>query len=162
MRDMFPMHHGMTVRANDDEIREIIVMPIMINMMNSKNFFAFIKSAFLAFLKHSSSDHIFSDGAENSFPRKFRLFSNTVFRTENSFFAWRIEKCLAAMFAFEFNLIIVFCLNAFNFRNTHRFSHIFSQVPKTFARASNSFMLPVRLYLKRFFTVFAVESYHAA
>ena len=162
MRDMLPVDHGMAIRTYDNKIREIVVMPVMVNMVHTQNFLALIESTFLTFLKHSPSDHVFSDRAENCFPRYLGLFSNTFFRAKNSLLTGRIKEFFTTMFTLKFHLLIIFCFGALQFGKPDRFTFFLGQMPKTFTRTGNGFLHSVRFYLKRIITVSAKESYHAA
>lgn len=136
-------------------------MPVMVNVMDSQNFLALIKSTSLTFLKHPSSEHVLSDRAKDCFPCNFRLFSNTFFGAENSFFRRSIEKNFTAMSARKFYLLIIGCLDSLDFGKSDRFPLCFCQMPQAFSRTRNSTILSVRKYLKRITTIFAKESDHA-
>ena len=76
MSNMFLMLQRMAIRTKYHQIFRFIIIPICINMMNSKNIFALIITTILTFFKHASANHIFSNCSKVCFPRKFAFFIN--------------------------------------------------------------------------------------
>ena len=124
MRYMFMMNHRMTIWAYYKQIIQFVIMSIFINMMNAKNFFTLIKTAFLTFFKHTTANHIFTNSAKNCFPCFFRFFVYTFFGAIFSASGWGIKKFFMAMSAFMFNLIIVVRWFTINSLESFRFSFI--------------------------------------
>lgn len=107
MCNMFLMLHRMAVRAKNHEIAQFIIMPIFINMMNTKNIFTSIKTAKLAFFNHASTKHTFSYRSKFCFPYFMVAFIYTFLRTKFSFMRLRIHKFFVTMVTGIFSSSIV-------------------------------------------------------
>ena len=151
---MLSMLDRMTIGTQNHKIGKSIIMSIFINMVNPYYFFAFIKSANLALIKHSSAQHIFSHSAKNTFPIRFITFIYTGFTTIFSLPRGGIIKCFITESAFMRYFGIVRSFFSCYFNKSRWFSGIFSYMPKTSLRAANRFFGSIRCYFISFFAMF--------
>jgi len=115
MRNMFAMFYRMAVRAKNFQIVHAIIFSISILVMNSKNFFNFIKSTPFAFYNKISCKHIFPNGAKTWIPVIYFWFIYASFAAKHFFLRWACKKFYAAMFAIFFNRSLMFLRNVITF-----------------------------------------------
>jgi len=162
MSNMFLMLQRMAIRTKYHQIFRFIIIPICINMMNSKNIFALIITTILTFFKHASANHIFSNCSKVCFPRKFAFFINARLGTIFTISAWRVIKSFMTMPAFVFNFIIVRCFSAYNGFKPYRFSVRLSNMPQTLFRACNGCFCPIWFNFISFTTMCTYQGDHNA
>ena len=109
MANMFYVFQGMTSWAQNFQIRNFIIFPVSIFVMNTQNFRNRIITTSFTFFNHVSFLHVFSYGLKIRIPIcKFR-FVDTFFTAINTFFRWASKKFFFTMFTKTFNRTF-FCL----------------------------------------------------
>ena len=105
---MFGMFHRMTVWAKNFQVLHAVVQSIAVFMVNAKNLYVCIKSAFVTRIQQTSFFHIFSDSTKIGLPVFKCRFVNTSTRTIFSFFGRSRKKFCFAMEACVFNSALAF------------------------------------------------------
>ena len=100
VRYMLAMFQRMTIWAKYLKVSQIVVIPISVFVMHTKNFWVFVVATTLTFLQHVASNHSFSNRRKLWLPYLFCRFVDATFRAIFTFVRRGVKKFYAAMRAY--------------------------------------------------------------
>jgi hypothetical protein len=100
VRYMLTMFQRMTIWAKYLKVSQIVVIPISVFVVHTKNFWVFVVATTLASLQHVAFKHGFSNRCKLWLPYLLCRFVDATFRAIFTLVRWGIEKFYAAMRAY--------------------------------------------------------------